>query len=344
MNKKVIITGVTGMDGSHLVDYLLENTQHELFGIVRRCSKPNYTNLQHNLNNPRLHLVTGDLSDSVSIDNIVKKIQPDYFVNLASQSFVGSSWEIPEQTFDVTAGGVIRTLEAVRKNAPNCRYYNAGSSEEFGDVITCPQDETHPLRPRSPYGAAKAAARLLVKVYRESYNLYAIQGVLFNHEGTRRGLEFVTRKITHGVANIALSYDNYAPIELGNVDSQRDWSDARDFVRGIWMMLNQSKPKEYILASGVARTVKEFVTNAFECVNIVGQWEGKGIEEKFIDKKTGKPLVVINPAFYRPAEVEFLCGDSSLARKEMGWEPQISFNQMIKEMVENDLALTQKQK
>lgn len=342
MNKKVVITGVTGMDGSYLVDYLLESTKHEVFGIVRRCSKPNYCNLEHNLSNPRFHLVTGDLSDSVSIDNIVRKVQPDYFVNLAAQSFVASSWDVPEQTFDVTAGGVIRTLEAVRKNVPNCHYYNAGSSEEFGDVITCPQDETHPLRPRSPYGAAKSAARLLVKVYRESYNMYAVQGVLFNHEGPRRGLEFVTRKITNGVAKIASNPNDYQPIELGNVNSQRDWSDARDFIRGIWMMLNQPKPKEYVLASGIARTVKEFVTTAFECVDIIGQWEGEEVREKFINKKTNKPLVIVNPVFYRPAEVDFLCGDSTLAREEMGWKPEISFNQMVREMVENDLQLTKK--
>ena len=340
-SKKVIITGVTGQDGSYMVDYLLENTDYEIFGMVRRSSNLNTINISHVLDNPRLSLVTADLSDSQSIDSLVKDIKPDYFINLAAQSFVGSSWQIPEQTFEVGAVGVLRCLESIRKHSPHCRFYNAGSSEELGNVDYSPQDEQHPLKPRSPYGAAKAAARHIVKVYRESYNLFAIQGLLYNHESERRGSEFVTRKITKGVAKIKYSIDNnipFAPLELGNIDSKRDWSHALDFVDGIWKMLNQDTPKEYILSSGETHTVREFIELSFDQAEIKYQWKGEGINEILIDKD-GSILVKINSEFYRPAEVDLLWGSSKEARIQLSWLPKISFKDLVKRMVLNDILL-----
>jgi GDPmannose 4,6-dehydratase len=351
--KKVLITGVTGQDGSYMVDYLLAKTDYQIFGMVRRTAKPDYNNIKQALINPRFKLIVGDLSDSNSIDNVVKEVKPDYFINLAAQSFVGSSWTIPEQTFDVDAIGVVRCLEAIRKHVPHCRFYNAGSSEEFGDVQYAPQDLKHPLRARSPYGAAKIAARQVVKVYRESYGLYAIQGLLFNHESERRGEEFVTRKITLGVARIKKQLSEYSsvlpePIQLGNIDAKRDWSHAQDFVEGIWLMLNQKEPKEYLFASGEAHTVREFVEKAFAAAGIKGIWWSFDVanpkteeyllsEDGVLATKRRVPLMVINPDFYRPAEVELLLGDSTPARTELGWTPKVSFNELVTRMVENDL-------
>lgn len=347
MSKKVIITGVTGQDGSYMSDFLLENTDYEIYGMTRRTSSKNYKNIEHLLNNSRFKIVTGDLSDSQSVDNLVREIKPDYFINLAAQSFVGSSWQIPEQTFDIDAIGVIRCLEAIRKHAPNCRFYNAGSSEELGNVDYSPQDENHPLKPRSPYGAAKAAARHIVKVYRESYNLYAIQGLLYNHESERRGEEFVTRKITKNIARIKKALgknEKFKPLELGNIEAKRDWSHAKDFIRGIWIMLNQDEPKEYILSSGETHTVKEFIEKAFKVAGILGEWVGNDITEQFLLKKTDSSiycdnqiLVKINPDFYRPAEVDLLLGNASEAYKNLNWKPEISFNSLVEIMVKNDL-------
>jgi GDPmannose 4,6-dehydratase len=351
MHKKIIITGVTGQDGSYMAEYLLENTSHEIYGMVRRASTNNYNNIKHLLNNSKFKLITGDLSDSQSIDNLVRDINPDYFINLAAQSFVGASWQIPEQTFDIDAIGVIRCLEAVRKHAPNCRFYNAGSSEELGNVDYSPQDEKHPLKPRSPYGAAKAAARHIVKVYRESYNLYAIQGLLYNHESPRRGEEFVTRKITKNVARIKKAIENnenFEPLQLGNLDAKRDWSHAKDFVKGIWLMLNQEQPKEYILSSGETHTVREFVEKSFIAAGINNfYWDGKNENERLLLSNflleegaiKSNILVKINPVFYRPAEVDLLLGNSVKAEKELNWSPEISFENLIKEMIENDYKM-----
>lgn len=346
--KNVIITGITGQDGSYMADYLLANTNYKIYGMVRRSSTKNYKNIEHLLNNKRFEIITGDLCDSQSIDNIVRDIRPDYFINLAAQSFVGASWQIPEQTFEIDAVGVIRCLEAIRKHTPNCRFYNAGSSEELGNVDYSPQDENHPLKPRSPYGAAKAAARHIVKVYRESYNLFAIQGLLYNHESPRRGEEFVTRKITKHVARIKKEIDSgkdiIDPLELGNIYAKRDWSHAKDFVEGIWIMLNQKEPKEYILASGETHTVKEFIERSFNSAGIFGDWVGEGLDEKFILKRTtnsifydNKILVKINEKFYRPAEVDLLLGNAILAKSELGWQPKISFEKLVEEMVTNDV-------
>jgi len=366
------VTGCTGQDGSYMVDYLLANTPHLVYGMVRRTAKPDFSNLAGALNNPRFQFVTGDLSDTTSIDNVVRQILPDYFINFAAQSFVASSWSIPEMTMDVGATGVMRCLEAIRKHVPQCRFYNAGSSEEFGDVVYSPQDEKHPLRPRSPYGAAKVAARMIVKVYRESYKLYAVQGTLFNHESERRGHEFITRKVTLGVARIAAAIkagQSFEPLKLGNLDAQRDWSHATDFVDGVWRMLNQdkysewpaighltdlsasqfasSRVSEYVLASGETHTVREFVEKAFAAADIKGSWwiatNNSPESERFTEINpvlgwpTGRALVMVDPAFYRPAEVDILQGAAARARAELGWSPKISFDELVRLMVQHDL-------
>ena len=346
--KLVFVTGVTGQDGSHMVDYLLKNTTHTIIGGARRLSIKNHENIAHLDNNPRFKLVNFDLSDAHSISKIVEKLKPDYFINLAAQTFVGSSWDFPAQTWECNTTAVIHILEAIRQHKPSCRFYNAGSSEEYGNVEYIPQDEKHPAKPRSPYGASKSAARQLVKVYRESYNLYAVQGLLFNHEGTRRGEEFVTRKITKGVARIKKAIvegKSFEPIELGNVKAKRDWSDAEDFVKGIWLMLNQNTPNEYVLSSNETHTIAEFVWHAFKSANIEGAWHGQAESAEFSistkDAMKYEPissvLVKINPKFYRPAEVDLLLGDSTKARNELGRKPETSFEQLVEKMVTNDL-------
>lgn len=339
--KKVIITGVTGQDGSHMADYLLANTDLEIFGAVRRLSVPNHENISH-IKNPRFNLVNMDMSDTESINNVIQTQKPDYLINFAATSFVGTSWDMPVIHMQTNCMGVLYQLEALRRFAPFCRYYNAGSSEEFGDVISVPQDENHPLRPRSPYGASKASARQMVKVWRDSYNIYAVQGWLFNHEGTRRGEDFVTRKITKGVASIKKHIDSdkkFSPLELGNLESRRDWSDAEDFMEGVWLMLNQDKPTDYVLSSNETHTVREFVELAFNAANIEGVWFGvRGtINEVFVHKELKVPLVIVNPKFFRPAEVDVLLGDSTKAREELGWQPKTSFSRLVKKMVDNDL-------
>jgi len=345
---KIIVTGVLGQDGANMVEYLLANTNAKIFGVFRRTANPNFVNCQNFIKNERFKFIYGDLSDSISLDNLVRDIQPDYFINFAAQSFVGCSWEIPLQTFDANATGVARCLEAVRRFQPKCRFYSAGSSEEFGDVQYSPQDILHPVRPRSPYGASKASARHLVKIYRESYNLYAVHGILFNHEGTKRGEEFVTRKISKGVARINYAINNkqpFKPIELGNLDAKRDWSDSEDFVDGVWKMLNQEKPKDYILSSNETHSIKEFVEKAFKAAGIEGVWHGKAENEEFslpnylIEENDilSSVLVKINPKFYRPAEVDLLLGDSTPARNELGWKPKISFDELVSRMVKFDI-------
>lgn len=355
-NKKIIITGVTGQDGSFMADYLLKNTDHIVIAGIRRLSIPNHKNIQHLLSNPRFKLIDLDITDAQNTEEVIRVEQPDYFINFAANSFVGNSWTMPVNHFTTNCLSVLHQLEAIRKHALHCRYYNAGSSEEFGDVVTVPQNENHPLRPRSPYGAAKASARHLVKVYRDSYNLYAIQGWLFNHEGTRRGEEFVTRKITKAVARIKHSIQNtlpFEPLELGNLDATRDWSDAEDFVDGVWKMLNQEKYwpsaissiipigqeykeiKEYVLSSNETHSIREFVELAFLAAGIEGYWIGSGVQECFV--QNNQILMRINPKFYRPAEVDILYGDSSKARFELAWTPKTSFKELVDKMVKHDI-------
>jgi len=346
--KTVFVTGVTGQDGSYMIDYLLKNTDYNIIGGARRLSVSNHENIEHLSGNDRFILVNFDLTDAHNIYNIIENLKPDYFINLAAQSFVGSSWDFPTQTWECNTTSIIHILEAIKQHKPSCRFYNAGSSEEYGNVAYTPQDENHPPRPRSPYGASKSASRQLVKVYRESYNMYAIQGLLYNHEGNRRGEEFVTRKITKGVARIKkaiLEGKPFDPIELGNVKARRDWSDAEDFVDGIWKMLNQEHPNEYVLSSNETHTIDEFVCRAFKAAGIEGTWHGEAelaefsisITDAIKYEPASSVLVKINPKFYRPAEVDLLLGDSTKARIELKWSPKTSFEQLVEKMVSNDL-------
>lgn len=377
--KKVMCSGVSGQAGSYFVDYLLNNTDYEIYGLVRRLSVKNHQNIAHNIDNPRFKLISADLTDGESLYQAIEKVMPDYFINAAAQSFVAESWTSPVNTLRTDCEAIIYILEAIRKLKPTCRFYNFGSSEEFGDVLYSPQDINHPYRARSPYGAAKVAAHQMVKVYRESYNLYAIQGICFNYEGPRRGEEFVTRKITKGVARIKKALENgedFAPIALGNLDARRDWSDCEDFIDGIWRMLNQdcyrrdlrgltlpfhgaekhlsSKITEYVLASGETHSIREFIELAFQEAGIPGVWwngnqpNNPEAEEfllastEFPNLATKKytPLIKIDPKFYRPADVEILLGDSTPIRKELGWTPKTDFKGLVKKMVETDLALS----
>jgi GDPmannose 4,6-dehydratase len=346
--KKIIITGVTGMDGSLMCDFILKNTDHTIIAGARRLSVSNHKNIEHLKKNSRFKIVDLDITDSQNIESVIREEKPDYFINFAANSFVGNSWHMPTNHMQGNCIAVLHQLEAIRKFAPNCRYYNAGSSEEFGDVSYSPQDERHPLRPRSPYGASKAAARHVVKVYRDSYNLYAIQGWLFNHEGVRRGEEFVTRKITKSVAKIKYAIENsekFEPLELGNLESKRDWSDAEDFISGVWAMLNQDSPKEYVLSSNETHSIKEFVNLAFEYAGIEGIWVGHNLDEMYLlpnyladfAEFASQKLVTIDPKFYRPAEVDLLWGDSSLARKELDWNPKTDFKGLVKKMLDSDV-------
>ena len=364
-NPSIIITGVTGQDGSHMVDYLLKNTDYTIYGAARRLSVSNHENIKH-ITDPRFVLFNMDVTDPHSIGKSIQTIQPSYFINFAAQSFVGSSWDFPEQTWQTNCTAILHMLEAIRQYNPNCRFYNAGSSEEFGDVMYSPQDENHPPRPRSPYGASKVAARQLVKVYRESFKLYAVQGWLFNHEGTRRGEEFVTRKISKGVARIkkkfdyvnkvGASWEPIPPISLGNLDAKRDWGDSEDFVDAVWRMMNQNEyilqrcqetntasfycppfvPKDYVVGTGEGHSIREFVEKSFECAGIKGDWNGTDANERFVT--TGGVVVVnVDPKFYRPAEVNKLVANYSSIKNDLGWTPTTAFESLVRKMVENDL-------
>jgi len=344
--KTVLITGVLGQDGANMAEYLLSlPEEYMVYGMMRRSANPNYVNTKTFRDHPNFEFVYGDLTDDVSIDLIVEDFKPDYLINFAANSFVGCSWDMPEQVMDVNCLGVLRCMSAIRKFKPDCRFYSAGSSEEWGDVDYSPQDIDHPIKPRSPYGASKAAARHLVKVFRESHGLYAVHGILFNHEGTKRGEEFVTRKISKGVARIMhelnknLDIEAPTPIELGFLDAKRDWSDSEDFVKGVWLMINQPEPKDYILASGETHSIREFVELAFKAAGVNGYWHGVGEKERYIyqDSPYGHDLVVINPKFYRPAEVNLLLGDSTPIREELGWSPEVSFDKLVKKMVHYDV-------
>ena len=345
MKKKALVTGVTGQDGPNMVDYLLRETDCLVFGMTRRSSNINLSNCESFLNNERFQLVYGDLTDGGSLDRLVQEIQPDYFINFAANSFVGCSWDMPEHVMDTNALGTLRCLESIRRFQPTCRFYSAGSSEEMGDVDYSPQDKAHPPKPRSPYGVSKVAARFLTKVYRESYDIFAVHGILFNHEGVRRGEEFVTRKITKAVAQIKVALDKgekFEPLQLGNVEAKRDWSDSEDFMDGIWRMLTQDAPEEYVLSSNETHTVKEFVSLAFQEAEIPGLWSGEGLDEKFRIYEENKILAEINEEFYRPAEVSILHGDSNPIRENLGWKPKFSFQDLVKRMVNNDLEIAKK--
>ncbi len=314
--KRALITGITGQDGSYLAEFLLEKG-YKVYGLTRRTSTINFERIEHIVD--KIELVQGDLIDQGSLDQAIKEIQPDEVYNLAAQSFVPTSWNQPVLTGEVTALGVTRVLEAIRKFKPDARFYQASSSEMFGKVREVPQKETTPFYPRSPYGVSKVYGHWITVNYRESYDLFAVSGILFNHESPRRGLEFVTRKIAYGVAKIKLGLAD--KLVLGNLDAKRDWGYAPDYVEAMWLMLQQDKPEDYVIATGETHSVQEFVERAFEVVGI----------------KNWRDYVVQDPRFMRPAEVDLLVGDASKAQKQLGWKPRTSFEELVEIMVKADL-------
>lgn len=336
--KRALITGITGQDGSYLAELLLEK-DYEVYGIMRRKSVVDYGNVEHIKD--KLNFIYADMTDVVSLIRAMRISQADEVYNLAAQSFVATSWEQPLATADIDALGVTNMLEAIRTVKPEARFYQASTSEMFGLVQEMPQKETTPFYPRSPYGVAKLYGHWITKNYRESYDLYACSGILFNHESERRGLEFVTRKITDAVARIKLGVQDH--VELGNMDSKRDWGHSKDYVHAMWLMLQQDAADDYVVATGETRTVREFVELAFGHVGIDVEWKGEGVDEIGVDKATGKTIVKVNPKFFRPAEVDVLLGDPAKAEKTLGWKRDISFSQLVERMVKNDLALVEKE-
>ena len=319
--KTALITGINGMDGSHLADFLLEKG-YKVYGVERRSSSKNRTNTEHL--EGKVIFLQGDLTDQNSLLRCLKESNPDEVYNLAAQSFVGESWNTPEHTSEVTALGVLRILEAIREFNPKIRFYQASSSEMFGRMVENPANENTPFYPRSPYGVAKLYGHWITKNYRESYDMFACSGILFNHESERRGIEFVTRKISDGVARIKLGLADH--ISLGNLDAKRDWGYAPDYIEAMWLMLQQDTPDDYVIATGETRSIREFLDESF----------------KFIGIDDWSSYIKVDPKFMRPAEVDVLRGNYSKAQKQLGWVPKTGFTDLVKIMVENDLNLLNK--
>ncbi|MCF7844860.1 MAG: GDP-mannose 4,6-dehydratase [Kiritimatiellales bacterium] len=337
-DKKALVTGITGQDGSYLAELLMEKG-YEVHGIVRRVSELQRDRIDHLFPdhwNPKMkiHLHYGDLGDSSSLLRILMKVQPDEIYNLAAQSHVGISFDIPEYTGDVTGVGVTRLLELVRSIDLPARFYQASSSELFGKVLESPQTETTTFYPRSPYASAKAYAFYLTRNYRESYGMYAVNGILFNHESPRRGKNFVTRKITWSLASIAAGRQKVIP--LGNMDAERDWGFAKEYVEGMWRMLQQDEPDDYLLATGRTESVRSFLELCLDIGGFSYEKQGEGLNEKYIDTTSGNKLVEVDPYYYRPAEVDTLKGDASKARRELGWAPKTTLEELATIMMESD--------
>lgn len=342
--KKALITGITGQDGSFLAELLLEKG-YEVHGIVRRASVSNTMRIDHLIAQGAILLHSGDLTDSLSLTRIIAQVQPDEIYNLAAQSHVQISFDVPEYSGDVNAQGVLRILEAVRilGLTGKTRIYQASTSELYGKVEEVPQKETTPFHPYSPYGVAKQYGFWMVKEYREAYGMFAVNGILFNHESERRGENFVTRKITLAAGRIAEGLQDH--LELGNLNSLRDWGYAKDYVDCMWRMLQQDKPEDFVISTGEQHTVREFTEKAFAANGIVLRWEGNGLDEKGYDAKTGRMLVCVNPAWFRPTDVDNLLGDPTKARRVLGWDPQAtSFEELVGIMARHDRALAERQK
>lgn len=340
--KKALITGITGQDGSYLAEFLLEKG-YEVHGIVRRSSSHTTGRIDHIID--RLSIHEGDLSDSSSIIRVMAEVRPNEVYNLAAQSHVGTSFDVPEYSGDVDALGTLRVLEAVRILGlqKSTKVYQASTSELYGKVEEVPQNEKTPFHPYSPYAVAKQYGFWITKEYREAYGMFACNGILFNHESPRRGENFVTRKITLAAARIAEGLQDH--LELGNLDSLRDWGYAQDYVECMWLILQQDMPDDFVIATGVQHSVREFVEWSFKHVGIILRWEGEGINEKGFDMETGKMLVSVNPAFYRPTDVVDLWGDPTKARTELGWNPQkTSCEELCRIMVEHDLKLARRER
>lgn len=339
---KALITGINGQDGSYLAELLLSKN-YEVHGIIRRASINNLHRIQHIL--PQITLHYGDLADSLSLIKIIQNVQPDEIYNLAAQSDVKASFDIPEYSADIDALGTLRLLEACRicGIAKKVRFYQASTSELFGKVEQCPQSETTPFHPYSPYAIAKLYSYWMVKEYREAYDMFACNGILFNHESERRGEEFVTRKITLAAARISMGLQDH--LELGNLDSLRDWGYAKDYVKAMWLMLQQDAPDDFVIATGEQHTVREFTELAFKENGIILEWQGTGLDEVGVDAENGKVLVIVNSAFFRPTDVVNLCGDPTKAKKILGWNPQQTlFTNLVHIMAQADRQLTLREK
>ncbi|MEO9873140.1 GDP-mannose 4,6-dehydratase [Ekhidna sp.] len=343
MAKKALVTGVTGQDGSYLVEFLLEKG-YEVHGIRRSSSQPTHSldRIRHLIKSPqnaeRFFLHYGDVTDSSNLVKLIRDISPDEIYNLAAQSHVKVSFDVPEYTANVDAMGTLRILEAIRDLSieKKVRFYQASTSELYGKALEVPQTEETPFNPRSPYAIAKQYAYWMVKNYREAYGIYAVNGILFNHESPRRGEAFVTRKITLAVKNIKLG--NQDKLYLGNLDAKRDWGYAKEYVEAMWAMLQEEKPEDMVIATGETHTVREFVERAFTHIDISLKWEGEGKDEKGIDAETGKVLVEIDPYYFRPTEVDLLIGDASRAKKILGWKPKVGFEQLVDLMMQAELS------
>ncbi|OGI33474.1 MAG: GDP-mannose 4,6-dehydratase [Candidatus Moranbacteria bacterium RIFOXYC1_FULL_44_13] len=337
-NRKALITGITGQDGSYLTEFLLQKG-YEVHGIIRRSSSFNTARIDHLYYKPEIfhkkffgHF--GDLSDASNISRLVEKIRPDEIYHLGAQSHVRVSFDIPEYTADITGLGTLRLLDAIKESGIKTKFFQASSSEMFGKVTEVPQRETTPFYPRSPYGCSKVFAYWITRNYRESYGLFACNGILFNHESSRRGQTFVTRKITKGLSRIKLGLQD--KLKLGNLDAKRDWGYAKEYVEGMWLMLQQEKPDDYVLATGESHSVREFAEKAAKILGIGLIWKGKGLEEKGIEKKTGKVIIEIDPIYFRPAEVDLLIGDPGKAKRALGWKPKVKFRELVKIMTKAD--------
>ncbi len=346
--KKALITGITGQDGSYLAELLLEKG-YEVHGMKRRASSFNTSRIDHlyqdsHDKNARLKLHYGDLTDSSNILSLIKKIEPDEVYNLAAQSHVKVSWDCPEYTADADALGTLRLLEAIRSCGleKKTRFYQASTSELFGLVQETPQRETTPFYPRSPYAVAKLYGYWITVNYRESFGMYACNGILFNHESPRRGETFVTRKITRAAVRIKLGMEDR--LYLGNIDAKRDWGHARDYVEGMWRILQQDKPEDFVLATGVTTTIRKFCEMTFRELGMEIEWQGHGVDEKGIDRNTGKVLIEIDPRYFRPAEVDLLLGDASKAKAKLGWQPKYDLEALCREMVKEDLQEAKREK
>ncbi len=356
MTKRALITGITGQDGAYLAEFLL-NKGYEVHGIKRRASSINTQRIDHLYADPqeknaRLRLHYGDMTDGSSLQRTIQAARPDEIYNLAAQSHVAVSFEEPEYTAESDAVGTLRILEAIRNLGleKSCRFYQASTSELYGKVQETPQTETTPFYPRSPYGVAKLYAYWIVVNYRESYGMFACNGILFNHESPLRGETFVTRKITRGLARIAWGLDDC--VYLGNLEARRDWGHARDYVEAQWLMLQQDQPQDYVIATGQQRSVRDFVNAAADAMGLQLSWQGEGRDEHAVVKhfdnnewklRSGDVVVRIDPRYYRPAEVETLLGDASLARRQLGWQPRTSFDELVSEMITHDLSLAREE-
>ncbi len=338
--KKALITGITGQDGSYLAELLLKKG-YEVHGIIRRSSSFNTGRINHIYQDPhetgvRLFLHYGDLNDASSINKVLRDVRPDEIYNLGAQSHVRVSFDVPEYTGEVDALGAVRILEGIRETGLNTRFYQASSSELYGKVVETPQKETTPFYPRSPYACAKAYAFYITVNYRESYNLFACNGILFNHESPRRGETFVTRKITRAGARIKLGLQSC--LYLGNLEAKRDWGFAGDYVEAMWLMLQQAEPDDFVVATGVTHSVREFAEKVFARLGMPLEWRGKGVHEKGIDASTGNIVIEVDPKYFRPAEVDLLLGDPAKAKRMLGWQPMVGFDALVEMMTDADLA------